>query len=323
MFKSTLLALALIFSCHGYAEEMKTPTDNTQTTMKVEDAAGTKNKVDGDIDQTITNAKLRADSGSKSKFSLSTKTSYTGGSIDNAFGQKRPALSSDPANQTFTSLDLGLNARYRWTKNDSMTLGTAFGFVTPFQGRVNKGQNAINFNDPSLGYSRVGKLGDFQTVSTLAYAAGTSIPSLAQDLKGQIGAAFNMMYPLQNGVAVGASVSSAYNIFYSNPSNDKNTRTTIYGHDKRSEYDFKFFPQAEYKVNSQYSFRTLFGYFNWRHLYGDPNHYRMLQTYVYQSVGVGISVTRDIYLYPNIQFLPGNMRSDYTNVSLSGTINVF
>jgi len=44
---------------------------------------------------------------------------------------------------------------------------------------------------------------------------------------------------------------------------------------------------------------------------------------VYQSVGLGISVTRDIFLYPNIQFIPSDIRSDRTNIAMSASINIF
>jgi hypothetical protein len=43
---------------------------------------------------------------------------------------------------------------------------------------------------------------------------------------------------------------------------------------------------------------------------------------VYQSLGTGISVTRDIFLYPNIQFIPSDIRSDRTNIGLSAYINL-
>jgi hypothetical protein len=43
---------------------------------------------------------------------------------------------------------------------------------------------------------------------------------------------------------------------------------------------------------------------------------------VYQSAGLGISVTRDIYLYPNVQFIPEDVRSDRTNVGVSANINL-
>jgi hypothetical protein len=44
---------------------------------------------------------------------------------------------------------------------------------------------------------------------------------------------------------------------------------------------------------------------------------------IYQSVGVGVSVTRDIFLYPNIQFLPNQIMASETNVGLTATVNVF
>jgi len=42
-----------------------------------------------------------------------------------------------------------------------------------------------------------------------------------------------------------------------------------------------------------------------------------------QSVGLGISMTRNIFLYPNIQFAPDNIRADRTNIGLSANINIF
>ena len=82
-------------------------------------------------------------------------------------------------------------------------------------------------------------------------------------------------------------------------------------------------PTLEYYFNDTLSFRTLFGYFRWRHLYGDENNLRMLRLKEYQSVGIGIVVSRDIYLYPNVQFLPREVRSDYTNFGVSAAVNVF
>jgi hypothetical protein len=323
--QSVLSSLVFAFSISSVAfaaSEQKTTSDS-QSTLKIDDAAGKKNKVEGDIDQEILNARLRAESGSKSKFSMSVKGAYTGGSVESAFGQKRPLLSSDPGNQDFTSLDIGLNARYRSTKNDSFTLGTAFGFVTPFQGRVNKEKDAINVNDPNIGYNRVGKVFGLQTVGTVSYAYGTSIPSRRIDETHQGGLSYNVMKDFGNGLTAGASLATGYNFYASKAGENANARSTSYGNDRRTEFSLGLFPQAEYAITDKLAARTVFGYFNWRHLYGDQNRFRMLQTYVYQSIGVGWSITRDIYLYPNIQFVPDNIRSDFTNVALSTTINVF
>ncbi len=41
------------------------------------------------------------------------------------------------------------------------------------------------------------------------------------------------------------------------------------------------------------------------------------------SFGVGYAVIRDVYLQPNVQFIPNDIRADRTNVALSANINVF
>jgi hypothetical protein len=49
----------------------------------------------------------------------------------------------------------------------------------------------------------------------------------------------------------------------------------------------------------------------------------LLQKYVYQSIGVGIAVTRDIYVYPNVQLVPDHIASNFTNFAVATTINMF
>ena len=323
MFKAVLVLLAMGFSAHVYADD-NSAADQTKNKVKVEDVNGRKNKVDGDIDQEITNAKLRAESGSKSKFSLSATATYTGGTITNAFGTERPNIKGTPEQETHTSIGGGFDARYRWTKNDSFTLGTTYAIMTPFQGNVHTSKSQYNLFDPAIAYNRVGKVGGFQTVATVAYAYGTSTASTAVDLTHQVGVAYNAMWDFHNGFSAGAQVAADYNYYTSRPGDNKvGADPGNYGGDSRVDWDFAIYPQAEYQFNDMISARTVFGYFNWKHLYGDTNRTRLLQEFVYQSLGIGISVARDFFLYPNIQFLPGNLHSQYTNVGLNATLNVF
>ena len=69
--------------------------------------------------------------------------------------------------------------------------------------------------------------------------------------------------------------------------------------------------------------RTISGLWVYDHLRSERDNFTFAKNKIYQSVGLGISVTRDIYLYPNVQFLPEDIRSDLTNVALSANINVF
>ncbi|MBX3022261.1 MAG: hypothetical protein KF799_11365 [Bdellovibrionales bacterium] len=316
---SYALTISLLFSGTAFAQETK--STEAQTKLKIEETRD-KNKVDGDIDQEITNARMRADSGSKSRYSLSTGLSYTGGAVKSAFGSGRPNLSGEPGVQTDTSAQIDVSGRYRWTKNDSLTFGTALGMLTPFQGKVGK-RDQMNWSNPSLYYNRVGKLGPLQTTAKIGGSIGTSQYSESVDNDFNVAVSYSVLKAFENRWTAGVSVNGGYLNYDSKPGENLANRSKMYGGDKRSQFNLGVFPFAEYAFNDTYSFRTVFGYFNWKHLYGDNNKWRLLQTYVYQSVGVGISVTRDVYLYPNIQFLPGNLRSDFTNVSMSATLNVF
>lgn len=329
MTKMLLSAIVLSLSFTAYAQEQTaSQTTEGETKMKIEDAANKKNTVDGDIDQEITNARMRAESGSKSKFSLSTSVAYTGGAVSRPFGAERPNLAGTPDTQVNTSIDGTMSARYRWTKSDSLSLGVGFGLMTPFQGDINSESNQLNIYDPTVGYSRVGKVGVFQSIASVSVSGGTSQESQNIAKLGTAGASYNLLYSTSFGLTVGSSVAGSYTA-YSNDPGDLNSkapgtrRPGYYGGDSRTGWTVAVYPYAEYAFNDWISARTVFGYFNWRHLYGDDNQYRLLQTFVYQSVGVGLSVTRDVYLYPNIQFVPDNIRSDFTNVALSATINMF
>lgn len=339
MKKASVFALAamMMFSSGAFAlksnKKKKLNSASGQSTLQLQDATASekKNKVDGDIDEEITNAKMRAESGSKSKFSLSTGLSYTGGSLAKPLDAKRPALSGEPGQQTRTSGNLDLSARYRWSKNDSVSLGTSFKLYTPFQGNTAKpGQKQYSVADPVLSYTRTGRLGsEIQTNGYLAASAGTSEESLSTNSLSSVFSQFTLLHAFQNGVTMGAAFFGAYT-FYGNaagtdPSMNPDDQWLYagYGGDDRSLVNLGIFPFLEYSINDRLSLRTVFGYFNWRHIYGDSNDFRLLQTYVYQSIGLGISVTRDIYLYPNVQFVPDNIRNDFTNVAFSASINIF
>ncbi len=319
------LVFALSLSSHVYAADEN--SSESKTSVKIDDAAGRRNSVAGDIDEEITNAKLRAESGSKSKFSMSVEATYTGGSVSRPFGENRPDIKGIPGAQKSTSANIGVNARYRMNKNDSITAGTSFGVMTPFQGRVNSKRKQFNVFDPNVAYNRVGKVGDLQTTGLLQYSPGTSNEARDADRTHAVSAQYVAMKAFQNGISIGAAFEADYYVYSTGAGKSKNADnsllTGMYGNDGRAQWELGIFPLAEYAINDRYSLRTVFGYFNWYHLVGDANRARLLQAYVYQSIGIGVAVTRDVYLYPNVQFLPGEMRAKDTNVALNATLNVF
>ena len=90
----------------------------------------------------------------------------------------------------------------------------------------------------------------------------------------------------------------------------------------QDDYTLALYPFAEYSISDRYSFRTVFGYFVEDHVKGDQSGALQAET-PYQSMGIGISLTRNVYLYPNVQFTPFDIRADRTNVALSANMSVF
>ncbi len=306
---TALMAAGLLNTAHAADEA------STESKLKVEDVKP-KNKVKGDIDEDITNARMRASSGSKSKYSLSMGIAYDGGTIGKPFGEKRPDIVGNPEEEDSTEISGSFSARYRMTKNDSFTVGAGFGILTPFQGDVSRNEDQSNVSNPRVGYSRVYKLGRFQTISSGTLYFGTSDSWDGIDLNNVLALDQNMLttIPGASHITVGASL--VYQHY-------------IYGNDNRdglTAYKTALYPYAEYALSDKYQLRTVFGYFNYRHKRstGDKSPLvGMEKQQSYQSVGVNMVITRDIFLYPNIQFVPDDIDSEKTNVALSATINMF
>ncbi|MGI4992193.1 hypothetical protein ACRXCV_06160 [Halobacteriovorax sp. GFR7] len=268
-----------------------------------------KSKKDGDIDSEITNARLRAESGSKSPFSFSLSVGYSGGSITDPFDAERPNIYGNPEEQTATSIDGSFSARYRFSKNDSISLGAGFALYDPW------GHSVADVSNPYIGYSRVYKLGIFQTISAVDYTHGTDDYWDVQNISGVVGLSHNMMASIKDtGFTLGVSI--GFNQYLYEGLAENGTPKSA-----QTNYSVGLYPQLEYVFNDTYSFRTVFGYFNFKN-YREDDATKLTRSYEYQSVGVGISVTRDVYVYPNVQFLMDDIDGDKTNLAISATINL-
>lgn len=306
---TTFMAAGLLSTANAADEQ------TTESKMKVEDLKK-KNKQVGNIDEEITNARMRASSGSKSKYSLSFDVGFSGGTIQKPLGKDRPDIIGNPEDETSTSLDGSFSARYRVTPKDSFNLGAGFGILTPLQGNVVEGQDQFDVSNPFLGYSRVYKVGRFQTISSASYTYGTAQSWEKADLTGVVSLGQNMLttMPGVKQLTVGASLAYSQYI-YGNNDRDGNTA-----------YRAALYPYAEYALSDKYQLRTVFGYFNYRHKRQDGDKSPLVGMHKqqsYQSVGVNMIMTRDIFIYPNIQFVPDDIDAEKTNVAVSATMNAF
>ena len=323
-----LIALTLLSSV---ASAEAPAAGDATTSIKIEEVRPNQNAVAGDIDDEITNKKLRAESGSKSKWSLSITPNYQGASIEKPLHKDRPNLTKDPVPQK-VRLEGELAVRYRVTKNDSIKLGSVFGLQRPLQD-AKRGDIA----DPYVRYSRVGKLGPYiQSVFEAGPSLGTSGDRIAtgEFLRPEVS---QIMLTDFGGTKLTGGL--AGEITYSFFSKDtetispKGTNISAPANRFQQDYQLALFPFFEYALSDRVQLRTVFRPYVYAH-----NRTAQWATFDKrpwtQSVGVVVGLTRDISLYPNFQFdweqwrrddfnfLRKGVRSSST-VALSAALNLF
>lgn len=315
MSKSSLKSIAKITAA-TLALGFVLPTSFAQEAASTADATELKQptaKEGEGLDSEITNARMRADSGSRSKLSMSSSLSYSGGSVESPFSSERPNLDGDPSVETATDLGGSISARFRFNPRTSATFGAGVSVLKPFHGAED-----LNIDNPGVSVSHVRKLGIFQSASSVGLTYGTSDSWKRQKQNSSISLSQNLMAQIgKSDFTAGASIGLTKRN-YDNDAFDGAIGATL-----------GLYPQLEYSISDRLVARTVFGYFNY---YTQRNTAATDFTsfknskdgnYMYQSIGLGIVATRDIYIYPNLQFLPNDFGLDKTNVAVSATINLF
>ena len=272
-------------------------------------------------DQLITNRRLRADSGSLSLWSVSTGFTYQGGSLENPREAQRPNIVKGRDALTLQNLTGDVGVRYRVTKLFSLSASTGVFWTTPFHDSI-KTDNAklkknfdenhqkMTVNDPFLRATYVNK---FSFVQSVTNAKLGLITNNQQKLDGYQWSYYVSQQFMHN--VSGTRLSYGGNIalqFYSFSRQNDTLTDRVIG----------VYPAIEYEINEKVNFRTVFGTWVYQHARSEDG-WTYEKRKAYQSLGFGILLSRDVFLYPNIQLLPNNIRSDLTNLALTTNINFF
>lgn len=279
-----------------------------------------------DTDQEITNKKLRAELGSKSKWSIKSLISYQGGSVEKPLAEDRPDYRSVSSARPDTYTYMNLAVKYRATDRDNINFGTGITVFKLFhrtarEASTKKGDEKsdgnFNISNPYVEYNRPYKVGDWQMASSAILTAYTE--SYDTDVKKGLGTLGIGQTIIQDFGKLSAGVVLSLGAYVYTDTED----TYMSSPGRRTgkpEYLLGVYPTAEYSFTDKLSLRTVFGYFNYDKRKTSNSFARQVS---YQSLGLGVSVTRDMYLYPNVQFVPDDIRADRTNVGLTANINVF
>jgi hypothetical protein len=275
-------------------------------------------------DELITNRRFRASNGSLSKFSLNTSISYSGGSLDKPFAADRPNISNAGDTTSIAGISGTLNGSYRLNKLNRLNIGTGIQMLAPFNSTIdtddpraqkefddNRGK--LDITNPYLSYTHMNKFFGVQTVATAGIKEYTASNLRDAGYKNDVSFSLNTMYNVgKTGFSFGALM--LYSKFFFDD-NDADLRAN------QNDVVYGFLPQAEYVINDTFNIRTIVRSNWYQNSKADTNDFD--QRPVTQSVGLGISVSRNIFLYPNIQFVYKDLQAANTNIGFTANINMF
>lgn len=303
----------LLLAGNALAEEQKSST-------KIKKNAPA--KVDKS-DQLITNKRYRARTGSLSDFSLATTIIYRGGSMEEPLGANRPNLAGRADAASVARLNANLSGTYRLDALNRINAGIGMQTLAPFQSSIDtespaaqrefdNNQGDIDVFDPFISYRHMNRFFGVQTIATGGLTQYTAGNMRDNGYQNRVFLELDTMYDIgSTGLTVGARF--GYEKFFFD-NNDEELLSRQLDQVARLE------PQVEYEINDKVNLRTVFRTFAYQNNNADSTMKRRPLT---QDVGVGISVSRNVFLFPNFQFSYDNPSIENTNVGFVANINMF
>ena len=275
-------------------------------------------------DELITNRRFRASNGSLSSFSFNTSISYSGGSISRPLAADRPNISNAGDTTSIAGMSGTINGSYRINNINRLNLGAGIQMLAPFNDTINttdaraqrefdENRGELDISNPYFSFTHLNKFFGVQTILSAGVTQYTASNLRDAGYQNSIDLSLNTMYDFGGSkFSVGALVVYNRYLFDNDTDNLKPFQNeTVWG----------FLPQAEYVINDTLNVRTIVRS-NWyqNNRADGPNDFA--QRPITQSVGLGISLSRDVFLYPNIQFAYSNLQSDNTNIGFTANINM-
>jgi hypothetical protein len=304
-FISLLLALFVI-GAHVHADDAGSPPTSSSPDKPM------------DVDEIITNSKMRAASGSKSKYSIATSLSYAGGSLEDPLGTIRPNISGATGTTDVSLLSGAIGGKYTLSTQSSLFANVGFRWITPLAGvevPANFNGDKFDADNPGVTYQYLYRWYDIQSSFSLSQTIFTNSNLLHWGYLTAWGFSQNNVYELgKTGLSVGLTANAGFSVF------TKNDQDSV---DHQSDYTFSFLPFLEYKIMKGVDVNTSFNLIAYQHRRSTANAWTFQSQTVTQSLGFGFEVYRDLYVSPSLLWIPGKLSSDTTLVALSVNLNIF
>ena len=276
-------------------------------------------------DQLITNKRFRASNGSLSKYSVNMSMSYNGGSLEKPLAADRPNISNAGDTTSISSLSGTINTSYRASALNRVNLGFGLQVLAPLHQEIDtedprarkefeENQGDLDVSNPMLSFTHMNRFFGVQTIITAGgtYYTASNLTDVGYNSSADL--SVNTMYDF-NGSPFSIGVLGVYNRYFF----DKDDEAFL---PYQNETVFGFLPQAEYVINDTFNLRTIIrSHWYQNNRAGASSDFTKRP--VTQSLGLGISLGRDVFLYPNVQFPYDNLTLSNTNVGLTANINMF
>jgi len=284
-------------------------------------------QADEDIDDVITNAALRAESGSKSRWSLASIVNYNGGSLEKPLDESRPNIAATTGTFDESLLDGQISVKYNLSTRNALMAGLGVRWIAPLQAHPkNNGGDRADADNPYLIYQYLYRWWGIEAVLQLQPTYYTNLNLVKQ---GYVSSLLinqdNMTEIGKTGLSLGFSVWVQGGIYNkSGPVGQPGDVDYLAdAREDQADYLAGLSPVLEYAFTDSVNFRSIWNMWNFEHLRSFDNAATFKLDTQTISVGLGISVTRDIFIYPNVQFQPEHIRADMTNVAINTNINLF
>lgn len=253
----------------------------------------------------ITDPEVRAEAGSRSRYSIKGTLSYSGAPVGEPLSENLPNPDDSPG--TFkTSLSGTISARYRLDKNSSLGLGTGIKTIAPFHGA-----ERTDLTDPRLSYTSVYKAYGIQSVTSASVLAVTN-PDYTE-----IGEVAGLTFYQSGKYRVG-SWTYGLSLSFSNYYYDRAYESSD---GNAANYFLSLSPSLSYRVSDKVKIKTSVkrGIRNLRkaHDLGAWDNRT-----VSGKLGVGIGITKDIYINPYLYYYPEEFSWKSTSLSFSTVFSI-
>ncbi len=303
--KALICLLVFYFASMGPAYAQSTlalpqPTTSSKTPTMASDLKIQNRKFEDTRE--ITDAKMRADLGSLSRYSFKLDLGYNGPTIGKPLEKDLP----NPDNMrrvNATNIKGNISGRFRLDSNSAVFLGGGLSALYPFHG-----MGRMDINTPQIGYDMFHRVGDAQMRNAFGVSFETVPTYQAVGIAGGLNYIGSTLFDLgTSGFASGMDLILFYKVY---------NRAYLPTDGNTPRYTAILSPSLKYNLSDRASIGTNLGFAFWNpRALGNTT--ALLPQTAIQRLSFGYAFKKTVFVAPYLNFYPSKLAMDTTTINLS------